>query len=185
MKKFILALALSMPCIAMEVVEISIPIPNEGSPSQEVLSTIDDIVRAAVFITFDSDPRTVFVSPVIRQALESELSTGSSVSDSSETREYRQRIIKKFSKASLNDLTGTDYIELRQWVLHELKEYHDQTQQQLTQLKEQAAKDTEEAESARKKTKYAIITTVVTTVCGLLTTVTTYLLTHYLGESSN
>lgn len=184
MKKFLLCLLSTCTLNCMEIVEVVVPIESTQSPNPVEL--IDEIVRAAVFVTFDSDPRTVFVAPVIRQALESEISNGSDSSDSStEAREYRQRIIKKFSGVPMNSLEGTDYIELRQWVLQELKEYNEQNQRQLKQLKEQTAKDTEELEVEKRKTRNAIIVTVVTTVCGLITTVTTYLLTHYLGENSD
>lgn len=168
----------------MEVVEIVVPREQTESPFPR--ERIEEIVRTAVFITFDSDPCTVFVAPVIRQALESELSNGSSSSDSStEAHEYRQRIIKKFSNATIDDLNGTDFIELRQWVLQELKEYNEQNQKQLQQLKEQTAKDTQELDLEKRKSRNALIATVVTTVCGLVTIVTTFLLTHYLGEQSD
>lgn len=184
MKKFLLCVLSSCTLNCMEVIEVVIPIEQTKSPCP--VEMINDIVRTAVFITFDSDPASVFVAPVIRQALESELSNGSSSSDSSsEAHEYRQRIIKKFSKISLDDLNGTDFIELRQWVLQELKEYNEQNQRQLQQLKEQAAKDTQEIDLEKRKSRNAIIVTVVTTVCGLVTTVATFLLTHYLGDQSD
>lgn len=166
--------------------EITIPVHEAPIEGESPNSMIEEIVRTAVFITFDSDPRTVFVSPVIRQALESELSGGSpEIEPESETRGYRQRILQKYIKSNPASIDGLDYIELRQWVLRELKEYNERTQRQVEELKAQREQEATKLEAERKKFRYAVITTVVTTVCGLLTTVTTYLLTHYLGETSD
>ena len=73
---------------------------------------------------------------------------------------------------------ATAHKELKEWFLRELELHDLKMREQERELKEKAAEDKEKLADARRKTKYAIAATVVSTVCGLATILVTYFTAH-------
>lgn len=68
--------------------------------------------------------------------------------------------------------------ELKQWFLRELELHDLRMREQERQLQDRVSEEERKAREEQKKTQYAILATITTTVCGIVSTVITYFLTH-------
>ena len=78
-----------------------------------------------------------------------------------------------------------EHKDLKEWFLRELELHDLKIHEQEKELKEKADENKEKLEDSRRKTKYAIATTVATTLCGAITTLVTYFTTQALDHGSN
>jgi len=68
--------------------------------------------------------------------------------------------------------------QLKQWFLRELELHDLRMKEQERQLQDKVSEEERKAIAEQKKTKYAILATITTTVCGIASTVITYFLTQ-------
>lgn len=68
--------------------------------------------------------------------------------------------------------------QLKRWFLRELELHDLRMKEQERQLQDKVSEEERKAIAEHKKTKYAILATITTTVCGIASTAITYFLTH-------
>jgi hypothetical protein len=73
--------------------------------------------------------------------------------------------------------------ELKQWFLRELELHDLRRKEQERQLQDKVSEEERKIIAEQKKTKYAILATLTTTICGITSTVVTYFLTQA-GQAS-
>lgn len=74
--------------------------------------------------------------------------------------------------------------QLKQWFLHELELHDLRRKDQERQLQDRVSEEERKALAEQKKTKYAILATFTTTLCGIASTVVTYLITQAANQAS-
>jgi hypothetical protein len=68
--------------------------------------------------------------------------------------------------------------QLKRWFLRELEIYELRMKEQTRQLQDRVSEKERESIEEQRKTKYAILATITTTVCGIASTAAAYFLTH-------
>lgn len=68
--------------------------------------------------------------------------------------------------------------QLKQWFLRELELHDLRMKEQERQLQDKVSEEERKTIAEQKKTKYAILATITTTICGITSTIITYFLTH-------
>lgn len=184
MKYLIYLLFIMQLCYAMEEVVV---VPTEHIyTTEEITQYADELIRTAVLITFGTQPEDIYYVPHVKQSIGRHIaSPDSSSEDDEETEETRRTIVQRFVRQKRRSLDGLDYSELRRWMLQELKSYNRATHKEIEKLQENAQAKEKELEDSKRKTRYALISTMVTTIGGIATAVTTFLLTYYLDQHSD
>jgi len=182
MNRFYILLLCTLSLVASQEVEVIVEVPYSPEESTQI---VEDLIRLATLITFNAAPEDIYYIPYVKQSMGRHIASPDSSEDDEDTEEMRRGIVQRFIRSKRHSLDGLDYAELRKWMLQELKAYEHSKQKEVEKLQQVAQDKDKEVETAQKKAKYALISTIVTTVGGIFTVAITALLTHYLDNGSN
>lgn len=183
MKRLLLCLLCTLSIHAME--EVVVVVEPQTYTQEELTQVVDDLIRMATLITFNTIPEDIYYIPHVKQTLGRSITSPDTPSDDEETEEMRQSVIRRFIRTRRRSLDGLDYNELRRWMLKELEAYNKSTKKELQTMQETIKTKEQEAEDSKRKAKYALMSTIITTIGGIATVVTTFLLTYYLDNQGS